>query len=345
MECLSTFLGEGNVKLILIEVTGIARSYFLVCAMMVFLVCGCLFSANAAAQISIGSSSAYRPTKSTSYMLHFVELSNGAQPNTTGAANNADAKRFPPYPDIWVWDWSGYIKKKRSPTIGPIYVAPDGDFRLIALSGVDSRNPDGSCCNGRKIGRVWNLFKQTYEDLTARQLSAFQNEWRPKLLKVGYPTPIKLANGTSIFYRGDGGHCYTNFEHYYDAINSLGNVVRSFYVIAVRDKAVSVTVGPNPACKGDTQRKHYSSKAYEFPTISVVPLDDGTSLMWGAAPYILRLDSNLQPKSTLNGHLFLVDAQKIDELLNELGPNQEDFQKRDDVVSQYLIKHRNDLDP
>lgn len=273
-----------------------------------------------------------------------VGFARAADQNQRQSISSDSQRRFPPYPDRWVWNWANYTRWSSSTGvagaapqrggIGRIYHSPDGDLKFELWNG---QNTDGSCCDARKAFRIWDLFKDSSEDLTEHQAQEFWHAHHDEFVFPGVNASVRLSSETTLFPVDTtyNGRCFANFSRYYEVRDKGGNVLSSFYVIVVSWRAV--TLGLDPNCDYAAGRSRLIEKVNSVP-IEAVPLDDGTVLIWmESGPFVLRLDKNLRARSSVGGHVFLIDAKTLRGLFESLVPG--DVVQRQAVVLQYLAAH------
>lgn len=279
----------------------------------------------------------------TSVPLQLVQRSlpatSAAQESSSPSVMRSDevsSHRFPPYPDLWSWDWSGYMKKGGS--IGRVYKMDNGDYRFEVTKGLDKAiNGEEKCC------RLWDLFGQKFDDVSDRQLSLFEAKFRPQMVDVwavSSPAGVELSDGIRLIRRLSivDPRCYENFDEYYDAVDRDGKLIKSFYVVYVRSKPIQTRM--KAFCSRSGEPSSFSELAGSL-RINLAPLGDGTALIWANyGTFVLRLDKALDLKSRIGRHVFLVDAQALNKRFAGIGEYFWSPNKRQEVVLRYLRESR-----
>ncbi len=135
--------------------------------------------------------------------------------------------------------------------------------------------------------------------------------------QLPYPLshPDSPANFKEVGSPGAGFSCGPPWSNYYDYTKGPNGLSRSFYVVILLPHPKR---NPYEVCQiGNINSLKTVSSNLEEGSPLCYALPDSTVLMFvESRGYLLRLDQNLNQRSTINGKVFVVDAETINSRLN-----------------------------
>ena len=250
----------------------------------------------------------------------------------------AQEKKYPPYPDVWGYEFPWPEKDSRRSGID-IAKMPYGDYKITYVKKwIKIKRKDGSCCD--LVGRFVEIsfFSEGSKELTEKEYNEFWNKNRSKRIR---DNKAILSNGKLIeqVSTATSAHCPDPFYDYYIIKKDKdGKTIDKKMLLYLYESPQRTNI--NRYCeRNSSYQKDHILKWVENVYGKFVPLEDDTFLIYDASGnIIIRFDGNFNTKSSLiNSRLFLIDRTIYEKIYNSLAKEGKiNDQDVNDSIANYL---------
>jgi len=191
---------------------------------------------------------------------------------------------------------------------------------------------------------VWNPLTGDVHHLDGAGFDAFWSAH--KNARVFFGLPMKLYDGRTIDYFPSPGQtfsCHSTFFQYYRVFDQAHHLVRAFYVVSKLEHPEETLYH---VCSEIGLPDRHIMIDYDTTVDFNIDLPDGSLLFFDGsvnALNILRLDRTYQQHTTLDGRMFVLDADAINNALRSAYVNDPQF--RYDVFLKQIKAVENELGP
>lgn len=260
----------------------------------------------------------------------------GTQPNKKAgekAQEKSVVKKYPPYPDVWGYEFQYPDKADRSMHID-VAKMPDGEYVVTYRKGPgELLRKDGTCCDFSEKFSALSFFSTERKGLSGETYNTFWKENRANRVRAD---SVVFEDGSLILREGSMvGNCYEAFP--FSIVKKIAGQIVAKKVFVYLPKQPQMRQINGGRCAEPEQT--IEQKVEEVHSM-FVRLEDGTFLLYDAGGnFILRLDKDFNTKYRLNDTIFLVDADVIEKAKREA----QDDQSILNAVYQYVLdlKRRN----
>ena len=246
----------------------------------------------------------------------------------------AEEKKYPPYPDVWGYEFPWPGKGDRNSSLNITKIA-DGDYIITYVKKREKfKRKDGSCCD----------YIHKYEGLSFFSGKIFTEDEYKKIRRENIKSGLKIISNEGNIIESisiaTSAHCASPFyDHYIIKKDRNGKIIEKKMLLYYYDNSQKTDI--NKYCeRNNSYSKDYILKRVENVYAKVSPLEDGTFFLYDPeGNFIIRFDEKFSTKSTLiNRRVFLVnrlDFEKIYEKQSKEGRIND--QEMNDAVTNYLI--------
>ena len=249
--------------------------------------------------------------------------------------SSAQEKKYPPYPDVWGYEFEFPAPKERKAQI-EVYETRNGDYSVVYIKNWDRKT------NKFRMAKC-SFFSGAKKELASNEYERFAKEYEQS--RVGQHTTL---SDNEFYWRQSadclGGCCPRFSRHFIEKVsNKTGKVVDSRSIIYFLEEPLRIYDGTSKECADKNgwrppQDEFYFTQVFDvYPMF--VPLKDGTFLLYdGFGNFIIRFDKNLHSKSDLlNKKVFVVNRKAIKAIEDRLLKNKEfNEQTYRDAILEYL---------
>jgi len=246
----------------------------------------------------------------------------------------AQEKKYPPYPDVWGYEFPWPGKENRYVAID-VAKMPDGDYMVTYVKNWDE-----------KINKYAGILFFSGEKIEFTK-DNYNEFWRKNHDKRVRLNQVVLSDGFRIEPYSDYacGRCCPLFHFYIIKKDKNGQIIDRKNLIYLFDKPLKVPI--NRYCEYNEGpsglRRNYALAKVVSINPKFVILDDDTFLVIDAdGNIIMRFDKNMKGKShLLNIKLYVIDRKIIDDLRDKLKKdNKYNDQTLTDAIYEYAMNLR-----
>ncbi len=252
---------------------------------------------------------------------------------TSSLLHAEEAKKYPPYPDVWGYEFPWPEENRRDSGIR-VYKLPDDNYNYIVsyMKKIDQfKRKDGSCCDHI-------IQRESVSFFSGKALTEDEDK-KIKKKPIKYEQ-IVFNNGSLIEQETAGlSRCADQLDRHILKKDKNGNVIMKKMLLYLNDKPIKRHIPVNPHCERNwdyNENKDYISERVANVYAQFVPLEDDTFLLYDSfGNIIVRFDKDFNTKSGLmNKRVFLIDEKVIRELRNK---SKGDDQSQNDAIYKYLL--------
>jgi hypothetical protein len=205
------------------------------------------------------------------------------------------------------WGWDFTTSKW---TFGGVYDTNNGPRVILA---------EKPCCNSART-LLWDPLTGTTQSLDEQARSQFIASHPSTSWPVGATgrrgIPVDDRYVVKVNHDFGGEPCIpATYNNYYTEYDLEGHPIRSFYII--RRLRLPRRVVWQGCGDGETWNVSFSQSTVDIGDATMAPLKDGSVLVWVDIDsldngYLLRLDRNLQSRSTVKSNVFVIDHDDME---------------------------------
>lgn len=252
-----------------------------------------------------------------------------------------ESKKYPPYPDVWGYEFPWPGKGDRDSSI-KVNKVPNGDFLVTYV---------------KKRSKVKEVFKNEYEGVyffSAKKIM-FRSEdnYFNFLAKISegktgeYNVVLKEGSKVESINKRNPmtDRCPHPFEDRYLLIrDSKAEIISKKFIVYIYDTPYKDYLGNEKYCeRNESYPKDYIFRKVDNVRAAFVQLEDNTFLLFDMrGNFIIRFDNSLFTKSNLiNNKVFLIERDLYEKIVSKLKETHD--QAINDALENYLIKLRKEV--
>jgi len=255
------------------------------------------------------------------------------------AQRTSSVKRYPPYSEVWGYEFSYPAKGSRNSNI-VLRRAPDGDIEVRYTAHYDEtlvRKGSAYLPPGLTVMSL-SFFSGEQRPLSVEERSTRDPRSRQGIIQYGGVEKITYSDGSTVSVESTADPvCYSNYSYFLQRTNASGRVLARRSIVYVHDQPVREI--SREVC--DEGRGTEVWERTRTDRLMLIALEDGSFLVHGeGGNYILRFDRNLQTKYSQRGRIVVLDTALIDRAKSELGKLSfpQDAQQLNDKVTEMVFK-------
>jgi len=249
----------------------------------------------------------------------------------TGIASSQERRTYPPYPDIWGYEFPSNSLSRRY--IGlTLYDQPNGDILVSYVMGL--RGPEEHF-----VFHGVGFFSGRKARYSRDEYSALERTYR----RIAPPTQARFSDGSVLTpWSACVGNCCPAYSRFLRRIDSKGRDVLRKSIFLVSDKPTKVGVGRYCEHNWGLNRDEIETRIGKLDPVLARLEDDTVLLADSSGTIVIRLTPDLESKSTLYGRqIVLIDRHVVDELhVNPATGQLRNDQQVADAIEAYIAAHQ-----
>lgn len=241
----------------------------------------------------------------------------------------AQEKKYPPYPDVWGYEFPWPEKKSRNSFID-VTKMPDGDYMVTYM------------IERRKLKRKEDSsYHYKYEGVSFFSGRKYSEDEFKKIRRedIKANQHITFDDGCVIEQKTEGlTRCANSFDRYIIKKDKNGTPIAEKMLLYLYSKSIETDI--DLQCERNWgYKKNYFFKRLENVFAFFVPLENGSFLLFDKeGNFIIRFDKYFKTRSSLiNNKIFLINRAEYTKIQKEQSSlSKIDDQSMNNVMSNYL---------
>jgi hypothetical protein len=247
--------------------------------------------------------------------------------SSTEIASSQEKRAYPPYPDIWGYEFPSNSPTKRYMGLR-LYDHPDGDILVSYVMGLGGPEE-------HFVFHGMGFFSGKKARYSRAQYNALEHIHR----RIAPPTKARFSDGSVLTpWSTCIGNCCPAYRRFLRKIDSKGRDVLRKTMFFVSDKPVRIGVSRYCEHNSGLNRDEIETRIVPLDPVLKRLEDDTVVLADSSGTVVIRLTPNLESKSTLFGRqIVLIDRQVVDELhVNPATGQPRNDQEVADAIEAYI---------